>query len=176
MFDRINTPTTAPSLRLPAPLTPAGFDKPTPTPEKLWNAAQISLSPKYQGLPFRDFQKGPLDGDYGTDCSGLVASVMIEAGILDPDILNYYNTDSFREDSNMLWEQRAGYLPPEALDELQPGDIILMRGADSRATDTYPGHMGIYVGNGWMTHCGGNGSETVPLLQRHDVIELKRMR
>lgn len=169
-------PTYFASVQTPLPLSPPTFSKPTPTPEKLYHAAQISMSPKYQGIPFMDFNKGPLDGDPGSDCSGLVASVMIEAGILEPGRLNYYGTDHFREDSNMLHKQRAGYLPPQAIAELQPGDLIFMKGSDYRATDTYPGHMGIYVGNGWMTHCGGNGSETIPLQGRHDVIETKRMK
>jgi cell wall-associated NlpC family hydrolase len=134
------------------------------------------MSSKYQGIPFRDFQKGPLDGDYGSDCSGLVASCMIEAGILDPKLLNFYGTDNFREDSDMLYHQRAGYLPPQTLDNLEIGDLIFMKGGSPEATDTYPGHMGIYVGNGWMTHCGAQGVQTIPLLQRGDVIELKRMR
>ena len=49
------------------------------------------------------------------------------------------------------------------LEGLQPGDLVFFgaRGAKSKPAEV--GHMGIYVGNGWMVHSSSNGVTLAPL-------------
>ena len=46
---------------------------------------------------------------------------------------------------------------------LQPGDVVFFgdRGPQSRPTEV--GHMGIYVGNGWMVHSSSRGTTLAPM-------------
>lgn len=50
-----------------------------------------------------------------------------------------------------------------AMADLQPGDLVFFgsRGAKSRPSEI--GHMGIYVGGGWMVHSSDNGTTLVPM-------------
>lgn len=50
-----------------------------------------------------------------------------------------------------------------ARESLQPGDLVFFgtRGPQSRPTEV--GHMGIYVGNGWMVHSSNRGTTLVPM-------------
>lgn len=49
------------------------------------------------------------------------------------------------------------------IDALQPGDLVFFgsRGVQSKPTEV--GHMGIYVGSGWMVHSSGNGTTLAPM-------------
>jgi cell wall-associated NlpC family hydrolase len=49
------------------------------------------------------------------------------------------------------------------LEGLQPGDLVFFgaRGVKSKPAEV--GHMGIYVGNGWMVHSSSNGVTLTPM-------------
>lgn len=62
--------------------------------------------------------------------------------------------------------QMSGEVPAALrirIDELAPGDVIFFgsRGAASKPAQI--GHMGVYVGNGWLVHSSGFGVTMVPL-------------
>ncbi len=50
-----------------------------------------------------------------------------------------------------------------AMPDLQPGDVVFFgsRGVASKPAEI--GHMGIYVGGGWMVHASDNGTTLVPM-------------
>jgi cell wall-associated NlpC family hydrolase len=48
-------------------------------------------------------------------------------------------------------------------DALQPGDLVFFGSRGVRSKPAEIGHMGIYVGNGWMVHSSDNGTTLVPL-------------
>ena len=50
-----------------------------------------------------------------------------------------------------------------ARDALQPGDVVFFGSQGSRSKPTEVGHMGIYVGNGWMAHSSDRGTTLTPL-------------
>ncbi len=109
--------------------------------QKLWTAAGLVEAPG------------------GFDCSGFVWRVyklqpFVGAPVL-TEILRGRTTYAMSGEVNE--DQRI------ALEALEPGDLVFFgsRGTKSRPTDI--GHMGIYVGNGWMVHSSGNGVTLVPL-------------
>jgi hypothetical protein len=46
---------------------------------------------------------------------------------------------------------------------LQPGDVVFFGSRGSRSKPTEVGHMGIYVGNGWMVHSSDRGTTLTPM-------------
>lgn len=50
-----------------------------------------------------------------------------------------------------------------SLDDLQPGDLAFFGDRGPRSRPAAIGHMGIYLGGGWMVHASGNGVTMVPL-------------
>jgi cell wall-associated NlpC family hydrolase len=54
------------------------------------------------------------------------------------------------------------------LDLLQPGDVVFFgsRGPQSRPSEV--GHMGIYVGNGWIVHSSRFGTTLTPMTGWYD--------
>ena len=55
---------------------------------------------------------------------------------------------------------RAARIPREAL---QPGDVVFFGSRGARSKPSEVGHMGIYVGNGWMAHSSDRGTTLVPM-------------
>jgi cell wall-associated NlpC family hydrolase len=49
------------------------------------------------------------------------------------------------------------------LDRLQPADLVFFGSNGVRSKPGQVGHMGIYLGNGWMIHSSGQGVALVPL-------------
>lgn len=49
------------------------------------------------------------------------------------------------------------------IDALQPGDLVFFGGRGVKSKPTEVGHMGIYVGSGWMAHSSDNGTTLVPM-------------
>jgi cell wall-associated NlpC family hydrolase len=47
--------------------------------------------------------------------------------------------------------------------DLQPGDLVFFGSRGPRSKPTEVGHMGIYVGNGWMVHSSDRGTTLVPM-------------
>ena len=55
---------------------------------------------------------------------------------------------------------RAARIPREAL---QPGDVVFFGSRGTRSKPSEVGHMGIYVGSGWMAHSSDRGTTLVPM-------------
>lgn len=93
---------------------------------------------KYEGTPYAWGGTSP----DGFDCSGLTMTALKEAGIEVP---------------RTSQEQYKGGTPVEK-DQLQPGDLVFFNGDE-------PGHVGIYAGDGKVTHAPTTGDvvKTVPL-------------
>jgi cell wall-associated NlpC family hydrolase len=50
-----------------------------------------------------------------------------------------------------------------SLDELQPGDVVFFGSRGPRSKPSEVGHMGIYVGNGWLVHSSRLGTTLAPM-------------
>lgn len=59
----------------------------------------------------------------------------------------------------------------------QPGDLLLFKGGDGSLGSGYPGHVGMYVGNGRMVHAPRTGDvvKDVPLTGRSDLMYIRRI-
>lgn len=93
--------------------------------------AIISLAMRYVGVPYK---WGGATPKTGFDCSGLVQYVFARLGVSLPHYAaaQWYSPD-------------AVWVPPN---RLQPGDLVFFIGADG--TRKAPGHVGIYVGDGYL--------------------------
>lgn len=95
----------------------------------------------------------------GFDCSGLVWRVFkLEPFAGAPTLAGVLKGRTSYEMSGEV--ARSARLARESL---QPGDVVFFgtRGPQSRPTEV--GHMGIYVGNGWMVHSSNRGTTLVPM-------------
>ena len=95
----------------------------------------------------------------GFDCSGFVWRVYKLEPFADAPVLA--EIIKGRTTYAMSAEVKKGARIP--LESLQPGDLAFFgnRGVKSKPVEI--GHMGIYVGNGWMIHSSDNGVTLVPL-------------
>jgi cell wall-associated NlpC family hydrolase len=95
----------------------------------------------------------------GFDCSGFVWRVYkLEAFADAPTLVEMLRGRTTYEMSGEVG--KAARIPYEAL---QPADVLFF---GSRGTESKPsqvGHMGIYLGNGWMVHSSSRGTTLVPL-------------
>jgi hypothetical protein len=98
-------------------------------------AALINEAEKYLGYPYVWGGSSPYTS---FDCSGFVCWVLRESGV--------YNIG--RTTAQGIFNQCA-IIPPS---EARPGDIIFFTG--TYASSGAVSHVGIYVGNGMMIHCG----------------------
>ena len=98
-------------------------------------AALIQESEKYLGYPYVWGGSSP---STSFDCSGFVCWVLKQSGV--------YNIG--RTTAQGIFNQCA-IIPPS---EARPGDIIFFTG--TYASSGAVSHVGIYVGNGMMIHCG----------------------
>jgi cell wall-associated NlpC family hydrolase len=46
---------------------------------------------------------------------------------------------------------------------LAPGDVVFFGSNGTRSKPSQVGHMGIYVGNGWIVHSSRNGTTLTPM-------------
>lgn len=90
-----------------------------------------------------EFKLGGSSPDEGFDCSGLVCYVMNESNVL----------DSKRVMAQELYELSE----PISKEELKAGDLIFFR--DTFKSPNIITHVGIYVGEGEMIHCGNASVE-----------------
>jgi NlpC/P60 family protein len=99
----------------------------------------ISIAVKYLGIPYK---WGGARPKTGFDCSGLVQYVFAQLGVSLP----HYAA--------------AQYYSPEAVwvspNRLQPGDLVFFIGSDG--TRKAPGHVGIYVGDGYLIDAPHTGA------------------
>jgi hypothetical protein len=94
---------------------------------------------RYVGLPY---QWGGARPKTGFDCSGLVKYVFAQFGVALPHYAaaQWHSLD-------------AVWVPAE---RLQPGDLVFFTGSDG--TRKAPGHVGIYVGDGYLIDAPHTGS------------------
>ena len=101
--------------------------------------AVVSLAMRYLGVPYTWAGASPKTG---FDCSGLVEYVFARLGISLPHYAaaQWYSPDAVSVPSNRL----------------QPGDLVFFTGADG--TRKEPGHVGIYIGDGYLIDAPHTGA------------------
>jgi hypothetical protein len=101
--------------------------------------AAVSIAMRYLGVPYK---WGGATPKTGFDCSGLVQYVFAQLGVSLPHYAaaQYYFPDG-------VWVAPGG---------LQPGDLVFFKGTDG--TRKAPGHVGIYVGDGYLIDAPHTGS------------------
>jgi hypothetical protein len=99
----------------------------------------VSVASQYLGVRYTWGGTRPRTG---FDCSGLVSYVFAQFGVSLPHYAaaQWYSPD-------------AVWVPPE---RLQPGDLVFFVGSDG--TRRAPGHVGIYVGDGYLIDAPHTGS------------------
>ena len=102
-------------------------------------SAVVSIALRYLGARYR---WGGARPKTGFDCSGLVQYVFAQLGVSLPHYAaaQYYSPDA-------IW------VPPN---RLQPGDLVFFTGSDG--TRRAPGHVGIYVGDGYLIDAPHTGA------------------
>lgn len=108
---------------------------------------------RYVGIPYIDRGRGP----DAYDCWGLVRLIMAERfGVELPRFDELYWTDlsycrelgrrvdATAQGFDCVWLNRGNELPP--LDQLRPGDVLLMRLSGS------PVHVGVIASTPWFVH------------------------
>jgi len=116
---------TAPSSTTPAALSPL----PAGPVSSAVGQAAVDSAENYLGVPYVWGGESPS----GFDCSGLVQYVYRQVGIDLP---------------RTSQEQATVGTGVPSLADARPGDLVFFAGSDG--TDTNPGHVGIYIGNGEM--------------------------
>ena len=120
---------------LPASAVPGGYAVP---PEALSDerfARMLREAEQFLGLPYVWGGSSP---ETGFDCSGFVSWVVNRCG----------NGWSVGRQTAEGLRQCCAYVAPE---EARPGDLVFFQGTYDCAGAS---HCGIYVGDGWMIHCG----------------------
>ena len=105
-------------------------------------AALIAEANKYLGLPY--VWGGSKPGT-GFDCSGFVCWVLNHSGAAS---VGRTNARGLYKKSTVV-----------SRENVRPGDLIFFTGARAAEIGHPVTHVGIYVGNGMMLHCAGNGVE-----------------
>jgi hypothetical protein len=100
----------------------------------------VSIAMQYVGVPY---QWGGESPKTGFDCSGLVRYVFAKVGVLLPHYAaaQWYSPDA-------VWV---------APNRLEPGDLVFFTGSDG--TRKAPGHVGIYVGDGYLIDAPHTGTD-----------------
>jgi hypothetical protein len=103
------------------------------------SSAVVSIAIQYLGIPYK---WGGATPKTGFDCSGLVQYVFAQLNVLLPHYAasQYHSPDA-------VWV---------APSRLQPGDLVFFTGPDG--TRKAPGHVGIYVGDGYLIDAPHTGS------------------
>jgi cell wall-associated NlpC family hydrolase len=101
--------------------------------------AVVSTAIQYLGIPYRWAGASPKTG---FDCSGLVQYVFAQLGV------------SLVHNAAAQWYSPDGVSVPA--NKLQPGDLVFFVGSDG--TRTEPGHVGIYVRDGYIIDAPHTGT------------------
>lgn len=99
----------------------------------------VSIAMRYLNVPY---QWGGASPKTGFDCSGLVSYVFGQLGVSLP----HYAASQWHS-PDTVW------IPPN---RLQPGDLVFFTGSDG--TRKAPGHVGIYVGDGYLIDAPHTGA------------------
>ena len=118
------------------PHLPKGFTLPPGTPGAVVTA--ISYAAAQLGKPYIYGGTGPK----GYDCSGLVMIAYQAAGISIP---------------RTTYEQVYAGAPVYSFSDLKPGDLLFTPGSDG--TPEYPGHVGMYLGDGLVIEAPHTGED-----------------
>lgn len=99
----------------------------------------LSIAMRYLGVPYRWGGASPKSG---FDCSGLVMYVFAQLGVALPHFAaaQWHSPDA-------IWVRPS---------RLQPGDLVFFVGSDG--TRKEPGHVGIYVGDGYLIDAPHTGA------------------
>jgi cell wall-associated NlpC family hydrolase len=123
-----NYPAAASPLKAGGGLTDAALDNPV-----------VAVAMQYLGVPY---QWGGASPKTGFDCSGLVQYVFAQLGV---PLVHY---------AAAQWHSPGGvWVAPN---RLQPGDLVFFVGSDG--TRKAPGHVGIYVGDGYIIDAPHTGT------------------
>ena len=114
---------------------PSGYSIPPGTPPQVTVAIEYALA--QLGKPYIYAGTGP----EGFDCSGLTMEAYLAAGIRLP----------------RTSEQQALVGTPVAPGDLKPGDLLFSAGAGG--TPQAPGHVGMYLGDGYVIEAPHTGAE-----------------
>jgi cell wall-associated NlpC family hydrolase len=106
---------------------------------KAQHNAVVSIAMQYLGVPYK---WGGATPKAGFDCSGLVQYVFAQLGVSLPHYA-----------ASQWYSPGAVWIRPE---RLQPGDLVFFVGSDG--TRKEPGHVGIYVGDGYLIDAPHTGS------------------
>ncbi len=105
-------------------------------------AALIAEANKYLGYPY---VWGGSKPSTSFDCSGFTCWVLNQSGVAS---VGRTNARGLYKRSTVVSRANA-----------QPGDLVFFTGARAAEIGHPVTHVGIYVGNGMMIHCAGNGVE-----------------
>jgi cell wall-associated NlpC family hydrolase len=117
----------------PSPFAGGGFT------DAVKDNAVVATALQYLGVPY---QWGGASPKTGFDCSGLVQYVFAQLGVP----LVHYAAAQYRSPDGV-------WVPP---DRLQPGDLVFFIGSDG--TRKEPGHVGIYVDDGYIIDAPSTGA------------------
>jgi hypothetical protein len=99
----------------------------------------VSIAMQYLGVPY---QWGGASPKAGFDCSGLVKYVFAKLGVYLP----HYAASQY------YWPETV----PVSPNQLRAGDLVFFVGSDG--TREAPGHVGIYVGDGYLIDAPHTGA------------------
>lgn len=131
-----------------------------------WQQAVLRRALRLVGSPYvwagmseRPQQLGGKLQPGGFDCSGLVWRVFKLEPFAGAPWLNavlkgrttYAMSGEVPRFARVTWES------------LQPADVVFFGSRGARSKPTEVGHMGIYLGNGWMLHSSDRGTTLVPM-------------
>lgn len=125
--------------RLDFPVTPDPFLFGDALAQAVERNPVVSIAMRYLGVPYRWAGASP---KAGFDCSGLVKYVFAKLGV----VLPHYAAAQY-------------YLPdavPVSPEHLQAGDLVFFTGSDG--TRKSPGHVGIYIGDGFLIDAPHTGA------------------
>ena len=121
------------------PASPSPFAKSGGFTDAARDNPVVSIAMRYLGVPY---QWGGARPRTGFDCSGLVKYVFGQLGV---PLVHY---------AAAQWHSSGGvWIPP---DRLQSGDLVFFTGSDG--TRKAPGHVGIYVEDGYFIDAPHTGS------------------